>query len=99
MATLFLREIRSLRSSEALIDWERGEEAKARAGLARAEEVLERLGPREGIPRTNEDVGFVTSVMWLEPLLLLREAREKIPREPGADQRSIDKCLYPQGTR
>ncbi len=83
----------------ALIDWERGEEAKARAGLARAEEVLERLGPREGIPRTNEDVGFVTSVMWLEPLLLLREAREKIPREPGADQRSIDKCLYPQGTR
>ena len=81
---------------KALVDWERGEETKARAGLARAEEVLERLGPQEDIPRTNDDVGFATSVMWLEPLLLLREAREKIPREPGTEPKPIDKCLYPR---
>jgi hypothetical protein len=82
----------------ALIDWERGEAEKAQAGLTRAEEAIEAMSPREGIPRTNDNVGFATSVIWLEPLLLLREAREKLPREPGAAPASIDKYLYPQAT-
>jgi serine/threonine protein kinase len=79
-----------------LIEWKNGEEVKARASLARAEEAIERLGPREGIAKTNTDMGFLTSVVWLEPLLMLREARETIPREDGEAPKPIDQSLYPK---
>ncbi len=65
--------------TRALVHWERGEESQARDAISRAEEQIARLAPRDGVPRTNMNISFFTSVIWLEPILLMREARLKIP--------------------
>jgi tetratricopeptide (TPR) repeat protein len=63
---------------QALLDFERGEISLARGSLASAEEAIERLAPRDGVARENSEVGYFTSAVWLEPILLLREAKLKI---------------------
>jgi serine/threonine protein kinase len=83
----------------ALIEWERGENVMARKSLSRAEALIEQIAPREGIPRTHNEVGYASSIIWLEPLLLLREARETIPRDPNDKPHPIDASLYPRDSR
>ena len=50
----------------------------------------------ENTANVNDNIGYATSIIWLEPLLLLREVREKIPRRPDETPRPIDASLYPR---
>ncbi len=69
----------------SLLQWERGDKSAARATLARAETQLDRLAPNPEVARTYRHVAYSSSVIWLEPILLLREARLKITLGPQAD--------------
>lgn len=48
------------------------------ASIGRAEELIDRLAPKEHDSRPHSEVSYYTSMVWLEPILLLREARTKL---------------------
>lgn len=56
----------------------KGDLIKAEDEMKRADALIDAFGIREKVPRPQNETSYYTSVIWLEPIVLMREAKEKL---------------------